>query len=125
MRWSADRTTPLESTRGLVGAVRFEHTTPCAQGSLVASKGSIVFREILTITTIWGICSSLDSQPKRRQQMEFGHSSVTASELSTGYNDTGPRSRSRIHFVGRNKYLPTSSTMNSWPTKVPSSVLLP
>jgi hypothetical protein len=24
------------------------------QGSLVASKGSIIFREVLTITTIWG-----------------------------------------------------------------------
>jgi hypothetical protein len=36
---------------------------PCAQGTEIGSKGSIVFRRILTITTIWGICSSLDSQP--------------------------------------------------------------
>jgi hypothetical protein len=41
-------------------------------------KGSLVFREILTITTIWGICSSLDSQPKKPQEMTFGHSFDTA-----------------------------------------------
>jgi hypothetical protein len=28
----------------LVGAARFELTTPCAQGSFVASKGSMAFR---------------------------------------------------------------------------------
>jgi hypothetical protein len=52
------------SLKTLVGAGRFERPTPCAQGIRVGSKGSIVFRRILTFTTIWGICSSLDSQPK-------------------------------------------------------------
>ena len=50
----------------------------CAQGTGIGSDGSIAFRGILTITTLWGICSSLDSQPKTLQQVEFGHSSVTA-----------------------------------------------
>ncbi len=35
--------------------------TPCAQGTRVGSKASIVFCEILTFTRIWGICSSLDT----------------------------------------------------------------
>jgi hypothetical protein len=35
----------------------------CAQGSLVAFKGSIRFREILRITTIWGICFRSNSNP--------------------------------------------------------------
>jgi hypothetical protein len=63
-----------------IGETRWKPWTGfvCAQGTGIGSKGSIVFRRILTITTIWGICSSLDSQPTRPQQMEFGHSSVTA-----------------------------------------------
>jgi hypothetical protein len=40
----------------MVGAGRFERPTPCAQGSFVASKGSIVFRELLIFTTNRGIC---------------------------------------------------------------------
>ena len=46
----------------------------------MGSKGSIVFRELLAITTIWGICSSLDSQPKRLQRIPFGHSFDTAAQ---------------------------------------------
>lgn len=54
----------------------------CAQGTGIGSKGSIVFRQILTLKTIWGICSSLDRQPKRPQQFEFCHrSSVSARVL--------------------------------------------
>jgi len=34
----------LESAGGLVGAGRFERPTPCAQGTVVCSKGSIVYR---------------------------------------------------------------------------------
>ena len=40
----------------MVGARRFELLTPCAQGSLAASMGSIVFRLFLIFTTIRGIC---------------------------------------------------------------------
>jgi hypothetical protein len=38
------------------------------------------FRKILTITMIWGICSSLDSQPSELKQMGFGHSFGTVKE---------------------------------------------
>jgi len=47
----------------LVGAGRFERPTPCAQGSLVASKGSIAFRKVLIFTTNWGICFRSNSNP--------------------------------------------------------------
>ncbi len=50
----------------------------CAQGSEVGSIRSIPFRAFLTFTTIWGTCSSLDSQPKTLQQRGFGHSLGTA-----------------------------------------------
>jgi hypothetical protein len=46
----------LDSARGLVGVGRFERPTPCAQGSLAASMGSIVFRLFLIFTTVRGIC---------------------------------------------------------------------
>jgi hypothetical protein len=65
------------SLKKLVGAGRFERPTPCTQGTGIGSKGSMAFHRILIKTIIWGICSSLDSQPKRPQQMEFGHSYVT------------------------------------------------
>jgi hypothetical protein len=54
----------------------------CTQGTGIGSKGSIIFRGILKITTIWGICSSLDSLPKTLQQIGFGHGSVTARPTS-------------------------------------------
>jgi hypothetical protein len=37
-----------------------------------------VFREILTITTNWGICFRSNSNPRQVQQMGFGHSFGTA-----------------------------------------------
>jgi hypothetical protein len=43
-RWSPVQVTLLESNDGLVGAGRFERPTPCAQGTVVCSKGSIVYR---------------------------------------------------------------------------------
>jgi hypothetical protein len=55
----------------LVGAGRFERPTPCAQGSRVASKGSINFDPFFMFTTTWGICFSLRSKPKTYQEMGF------------------------------------------------------
>ena len=68
-RWEAknvDRgsNNSFEVNECLVGAGRFERPTPCAQGSCVRSKRYMDFRVFLTFTTTWGICSSLDSQPK-------------------------------------------------------------
>ena len=40
----------------MVGAVRFERPTPCAQGSEIGSRGYVGFREFLMVTTIRGIC---------------------------------------------------------------------
>ena len=44
---------------------------PRAQGNLVASKGSIYFRRIVTFNL--GRLLSLKQQPQRCEQMEFGH----------------------------------------------------
>jgi len=62
------------------GRRRKIRTTPAAQGSLAASKGSVVFREILIFTTNPGNLLSLKQQPLRFQQMEFGP--VLASETA-------------------------------------------
>jgi hypothetical protein len=67
----------LEQTSRVSYYVPAEGSTTCRRGTGIGSKGSIGFCQILTITTIWGICSSLDSQPKTLQQIGFGHSSVT------------------------------------------------
>jgi hypothetical protein len=56
----------------LVGAGRFERPAPCAQGSRVASKGSIRCGLFLMFTTTWGICFSLRSKPKAVKGMGFG-----------------------------------------------------
>jgi len=69
----------------------------CAQGIGIGSNGSIAFRRILTITTIWGICSSLDSQPQPAQQIGFGHSFATLrADDSRYYNEMTDRWTSRV-----------------------------
>jgi hypothetical protein len=50
----------------------------CAQGSLVASKDSIAFREILIFTTNREICFRSNRNPGWLQQIEFGRSFGTA-----------------------------------------------
>ncbi len=45
----------------MVGAARFELTTPCAQGIGVTSNGSSGLRLFFVFTTTWGICFSLES----------------------------------------------------------------
>jgi hypothetical protein len=47
----------------MVGLRELESLTSCVSRSIIDSKVSIVFRQLLTFTTIWGICSSLDSNP--------------------------------------------------------------
>jgi hypothetical protein len=51
-------------------------------------KGSIVFRELLTITTIWGICSSFDSQPKRPRRCRSDTVLSVAKRITTRRNSS-------------------------------------
>jgi hypothetical protein len=51
---------PGKHGNGFVGA--FGKPRTCHGRTVIGSKLSIVFRQLLTFT-IWGICSSLDSNP--------------------------------------------------------------
>jgi hypothetical protein len=53
---------------------RAKHATPCRDCVEAPSNCSIPFHPFLVFPITWGICSSLDSQPKWPQQMGFWNS---------------------------------------------------